>query len=257
MTTIRLPIVLRPHQPSTLERLGAFCDGGYLVDYRDIYASDGLLSLGIAVDWSFEKDFASRNRGPIFAYDGSLSAWYLGARAVREALLLRSALTSARLVTDYMRFFTDRVKHVRSYVGTVHASYRQTRAPSISLTQALRDLRTSGSSRPFLKVDIEGSEYSILEEIMNAAESTTGLAIEFHDCGKHIDEIAAFVKQYSLRLIHLHPNSYTPIDAHGCPGALELTFSSHASKNEHIPELPHPLDRPNDGSSVQHEIQFF
>jgi hypothetical protein len=259
VTAVILPTILRPHQPLTLERRGAHCDGGYLVDPRDVAASDGLISMGIAIDWSFEKDFARDNKGPVLAYDGSLSVWYLMARTVRDTLLLRSAnsiASSAGLVTDYLRFFSGRVKHIRSYVGTLHATYRKTFAPSISFEQAFGGIHALGSSKPFLKIDIEGSEYSILTELMSAAQSTTGLAIEFHECGKHLDEIAAFVERYPLRLIHIHVNSYTPIDDCGCPGALELTFSSNAEENVLPPTLPHPLDRPNDGSSKQLEIQF-
>jgi hypothetical protein len=259
VTAVTLPIILRPHQPLTLERLGAHCDGGYLVDPRDIEASDGLISMGIAIDWSFEKHFARDNKGPIVAYDGSLSIWYLMARTARDALLLRSAKSigsSARLVTDYLRFFSGRVKHIRSYVGTLHATYRKTSAPSVSFERALGVIRDLGSSKPFLKIDIEGSEYSILSELVSAAQATAGLAIEFHQCGKHLYEIADFVERYPLRLIHIHVNSYSPIDACGCPGALELTFSSSAEANSLPPALPHPLDRPNDGSSAQPQIHF-
>lgn len=259
VTAITLPIILRPHQPLALERLGAHCDGGYLVDPRDIEGSDGLISMGIAIDWSFEKDFARDNEGPVVAYDGSLNIWYLMARTVRDALLLKSGNSigsSARLVTDYLRFFSGRVKHIRSYVGKLHATYRKTFAPSVSFEEVLGGMRALGSSKPFLKIDIEGSEYSILSELVSAAQSTAGLAIEFHQCGKHMGEIADFVERYPLRLIHIHVNSYSPIDDCGCPGALELTFSSSAEENLLPPVLPHPLDRPNDGSSTQPEIQF-
>jgi hypothetical protein len=259
MTTAVLPVILRPHQPSILERLGAYCDGGYLVDPRDVAASDGLISLGIAIDWSFEKHFVRCKSVPVRAYDGSLSVWYLMARAARDVLFFKSAaaiFSSVRLVVDYLRFFTGPVRHVRSYVGNVQAAYRVTSAPSISLGEAFDEMRATGSSKPFLKIDIEGSEYSLLGELMSLARVTSGLAIEFHDCGSHLTEITAFVQRYPLRLVHIHANTYTAIDDSGCPGALELTFSSSAQASERPPLLPHPLDSSNDGSARQIDIQF-
>lgn len=75
MTVVILPKTLHPKRPLILERPGAHCDGGYLIDPRDVKESDRLISMGIAIDWSFEKDFSRYNRRPVLAYDGSLSVW--------------------------------------------------------------------------------------------------------------------------------------------------------------------------------------
>jgi hypothetical protein len=242
-----------------LERIGAFCDGGYLVDPRDIAVADGLISMGIAIDWSFEKSFAHRKAVPIRAYDGSLSIWYLMARVARDAMFLkgRQAFTNgAKQVVDYVRFFSGPIKHVRSYVGQVRAAYRSTSAPSVTLEQVFDEMRDMGSTKPFLKIDIEGSEYSLLDDLVKHANATAGLAIEFHESGKHMDEIIAFVNDYSLRIVHIHANNYTTVDERGYPGALEITFSSSSLATEQRPVLPHPLDSPNDGISEEIEIRF-
>lgn len=257
--TAVLPTILRPRPPRQLERVGAPCDGGYLVDARDLAAADGLISMGIATDWSFEKGFSARRRVPVHAYDGSLGLGYLAARAVRDIFLLRGrrkVAASARLAADYLRFFSGPIRHVRKFVGKVEVSYRRTSATSVSLLQAFDRMRALGVSRVFLKVDIEGSEYSILDQLQQCAGSTTGLAIEFHDCERRMGEIIAFVQHYPLQLVHIHANNYTWRAGADCPGALELTFSSSPAADIAPATLPHPLDRPNDGRTADVAIRF-
>jgi hypothetical protein len=258
MTNAKLPGILIP-RATHLERFGATADGGYLIDPRDVAACDGLISMGIALDWSFEKQFVLRKPVPVRAYDGSLSAWYVVARAARDLLYLkpwRTTSESIRLAIDYLRFFSGPVRHVQKYVGTLHSTYRETSAGSITLDDAFRELQDAGSRKPFLKVDIEGSEYSILGDIIRRADSTAGLAIEFHDCGQHLDEITAFVANYSLPLVHIHANNYSPVDGRGCPSALELSFSASPQTEARRSVLPHPLDHPNDVKSPEILISF-
>ena len=117
-------------------------------------------------------------------------------------------------------------------------------------------MEAAGSVKPFLKIDIEGSEYSILDDLVSHAAATAGLAIEFHNCGKHLDEIVAFAQRYPLRLIHVHVNNYSQIDERGCPDSIEMTFSSNSPQSGEPPILPHPLDMPNDGVSEEVQIRF-
>jgi len=243
--------IFRPRHPASLERLGRSHDGGYLVDSRDVLAADSVIGLGIYDDWSFERAFAARNDVPMLAYDGSVSASHFAWRICRAALNLqpRVFLRSVGLFVDYLRFFSGRRSHVKSFVASAELT------PSVSLDDVFDELRKRGLSRPFLKVDIEGSEYAVLDELVANDRITTGLAIEFHDCAKHIEEIGRFVERYGLRLVHVHANNFSPVSPDGVPDALELTFSSSA-QDETGCALPHSLDRPNRRGVPEIAIEF-
>ena len=52
-----LPKELKPKYCYNLLRLGKNNDGGYLVEKESLLNCESLISCGISLDWSFEKDF--------------------------------------------------------------------------------------------------------------------------------------------------------------------------------------------------------
>jgi FkbM family methyltransferase len=48
----------------------------------------------------------------------------------------------------------------------------------------------------FLKIDIEGSEYRILEEIIELQDFICGIVIEFHNIDLHEDKILSFINNF-------------------------------------------------------------
>ena len=64
----------------------------------------------------------------------------------------------------------------------------------------------------FLKIDIEGSEYRILDQLIENQKKINGLVIEFHDCDLHFDRINRFIQSFELDLVHIHVNNYSYIN---------------------------------------------
>ena len=66
----------------------------------------------------------------------------------------------------------------------------------------------------FLKIDIEGSEYDILEDIILNKSKIQGIVIEFHEVSKNIDKIINFTNKLNtdLYLVHIHANNYSMKD---------------------------------------------
>ena len=54
----------------------------------------------------------------------------------------------------------------------------------------------------FIKIDIETSEYRILDELIENQEKFTGIAIEFHDVDLHLDKILKFITSLNMTLAH-------------------------------------------------------
>ena len=76
----------------------------------------------------------------------------------------------------------------------------------------------------FLKIDIEGSEYRILDQIILHQNKINGFVIEFHSCDLHFDRIEKFINNFDLDLVHIHINNYSNINQLSNPDVIELTF---------------------------------
>ena len=128
----------------------------------------------------------------------------------------------------------------------------------LNITYFLNIVTNKTSSKNiFFKIDIEGSEYRILDTLIKNQSRVNGLAIEFHDCDIHLDKIKQFIELFKLNLVHIHANNYSQIRADDqLPLVLELTFSKHA-KLTNTTQLPHELDMPNRNGSPEIQISFF
>jgi hypothetical protein len=242
-----LPPSLRPKACQDLIRVGRSFDGGYLINKDDVDRSDMLVSFGISDDWSFEQSFCSRKEVPVFAFDGSIDTKFWLKR-------ITSAVLSRRFSSmfDYFRmqrFFSGDKQLFRQFIGFKSGEN------FISFNDVMKKLDPNQSAKVYLKIDIEGWEYRILDSLIANAQSITGLAIEFHDVDLHIEKIKAFVDAFPLSVVHVHANNYSPVALSGIPLAIEITFSS-SNVEDRFAELPHKLDQPNKSSSPDYIISF-
>ena len=112
----------------------------------------------------------------------------------------------------------------------------------------------------FLKIDIEGSEYRILDQIKNFAPSLNALVIEFHDCDLHFEKIKNFINNFKLQLVHIHANNFSLINSDNCPRAVELTFCTKEFTKNSINEnkkFPTLLDILNNQLYSDLPIMFY
>lgn len=245
-----LPEFFRPFEVPELVRLGRDFDGGYLVDERSVKNADCLVSIGIYDDWSFEKDFKSKSQSPIIAVDATTSRWLFIRRYWRESLksFLKELVGRKNrddprrhkvLLKDYGEFFRNDNRHVRKYVAGVRDSKH------ITIDDIVNGLLPKDCSRFFLKIDIEGDEYGILDDIRAVSGRLTGLVMEFHDVPRRIDEISGFLARLPLSLCHVHCNNYGGVSDRGLPEAIELSFTPHEVGGARVEALPDALDQPN------------
>ncbi|PHX89638.1 MAG: hypothetical protein CK535_01035 [Pelagibacteraceae bacterium] len=244
-----LPSFFSFNQAKDLVRIGKQNDGGYLVSISDIEKSNILISFGIADDWSFESDFAKYNDIEVVAYDASLNFRSLLKRMIIETIKNPLNFYGIKKLFSYKKFFKGKRKHIKKFLGlnTSNEMY-------CTLLEALNE---GNNKKNFLKIDIEGSEYRFLDDIVANEEKITGIVIELHDCDIHLSQIERFVKNLNKRglyLVHIHANNYAPIRLDdGLPLVLELTFSRHAKFSNSF-KLPHKLDMPNDKNSLDYDL---
>ena len=112
------------------------------------------------------------------------------------------------------------------------------------------------SNNLFLKIDIEGNEYRILEDLIANKEKITGLVIEFHHCDIHIGRIKSFVERFKIPLVHIHANTRGILtEDNGLPLVLEMTFSKNAKLGTDS-ILPHKFDMPNTKYDTEIALKF-
>ena len=246
----RLPNFFSIKQSTDLVRIGRDYDGGYLVSKSDIEQSDLLLGFGISDDWSFEEDFLNQKKVSVNAYDASVSERIFFRRLLGSTLRIynfKRFLYSLNVLLKYRKFFSQSdVNHIQKFVGLDIKNEQHCTFMDV--------LDQTESKNIFLKIDIEGSEYRFLHDIVANQERITGLVLELHDVDIHLNKIETFINELSLNLVHVHANNFRPLRADDdLPFVLELTFSKYSNVSTDY-NLPHKLDMPNNENGMEYEI---
>ena len=243
-----LPIIFKPKKNYKLKRIGRDNDGGYLVGSKSLMSSKTLISLGINDDWSFEKNFLIFNKVKLFCYDDVLDKKYLiykiftGFIKIFYLFKLFYFVSSIKKFLDFFDFFK---KH--ELIKT-----------KINENNFLSLVSKKNVSEPiFFKIDIEGSEYGILENLIQIREKITGVVIEFHNINSHMKEIQHFIQNIDLKLTHIHANNFGGIDVNNNPNIIELTFERNPEISNNIElKLPNNLDQKNNLNDQELLIKF-
>ena len=232
-----LPIFFKPKKKYSLIRVGKDFDGGYLVGKNTILKSNILISFGINDDWSFEKDFKNINlEARVLCYDDKPILKYLFKKLIISTIFLFSHFNLNKvfiLIKNIFCFLKDKKE----------LTFIKKKISYGDLKEIIKDIK---SDSIFLKIDIEGFEYRILEEILFYQKKFTGIIIEFHDIDYHKDLIKNFINKLNLNLVHIHPNNNSLVDYNNDPTCVEITFEKKPVESEGAPNLPNELDMKND-----------
>jgi hypothetical protein len=252
---------LAPTISDDLIRLGRPNDGGYIVPQRIVLETECLVSLGISDDWSFDSHFLMLKRDlMIHAYDHTISANIFVGR-VRESFVklfsrpssLREFIIRLYVWISYKTFFCGKVKHFKERICNrrIHTSDAD--------MNSIFDRISSG--RVFIKMDLEGTEYALIEDLLAYSAKIVGMVIEFHDTNSLRQAFDGAVRklQCYYEIVHVHGNNYAPVSADGLPDVLELTlvrkeFCRHTDKRAKL--FIEGLDRPNDPRKADYILTF-
>ena len=240
----------RPVACDELGRVGNRNDGGYVVPLQAVTAAGALLSFGLSHDWTFERDFKHRNPGAIVhCYDHTVSLrtaflYSLGQLAASIVRFKARYLHRAFTWIDYLLFFQSDKVHFRQRV------WRDRQDDSITIDDAFDRLPVN--CQVFVKMDIEGSEYRVLDDLLKHSGNVVALAIEFHDVDIVAERFNSLVEQIKrdFYIVHIHGNNMGGVAPFNFPIAPEITFLNKRFFNS-VPQptgLKYPvegLDRPN------------
>ena len=227
--------VLKPKKKYKLVRLGSLNDGGYLVGENSLKNAETLISFGIEDNWQFEKDFQITNmNSKVKCFDDKSILKYLVKKFIIELFLLPyyRRLNFIKYFKNIINFLKIRKK----------IDFIQKKISYDDLKNIFIDIKNDNI---FLKIDIEGHEYRILDDLLLNQKKIIGLVIEFHDCDLHLEKIIKFLSSFNLTLVHVHGNNFAERDLNGDIIVLELTFSKNPIQVNDICVLPNKLDMPN------------
>ena len=219
-----LPKFLKPYhiKLSNLIRIGPKTDGGYVIDKRVLNKTKILITCGLNDDWGFEKSFLNKKPATkIIAFDHTVNQNFWIKRFKKDIIhfLLLKKLRINKILDifkfiNYRLFFRgNRKHHIKKVV------FKKKNNKEITISEILRNYK-----KVFLKIDIEGDEYKILNDIKKNSKKIIFLVIEFHDLYKNMQRIKKFLNKLNLKIIHIHANNYGCVDKYGNPKVIELSL---------------------------------
>ena len=220
-----LPKILKPFHSdkSNLVRIGPKKDGGYVIDKRVIEKSEVIITCGLNDDWEFERDFLNKNTSSrVEAYDHTVDRYFWLNRFRKDfiAFLLLKKITPRQILdiikyVSYLNFFKGKNKHhIKKIVSRKNDENNQA-----TISEAI-----GSNENIILKIDIEGDEFKILEEIDKNLDKINLLVIEFHDMQKNLKKVENFIENTKLKNIHINANNYGMLDEKGIPQVIEMTL---------------------------------
>lgn len=255
----RLPLVWKPKYRGDLIRLGSVHDGGYIVTETAVRGTGVLVGLGLERNWAFEEEFHRIAGCAVHCYDHTVGF----DKFLRSAYFLAKAYIKRRAPLDkegimlpfrFRKFFSGRRIHYAEKVGPGNGD---------------SDFRKIFSRIPegktvFMKIDIEGWEYSTLSGILEYSPRITGLVVEFHHVSSLGYAAESGIRELSgcFDIVHVHVNNHDPTDENGIPMTIEVTFENKSLRGGPSVESgrDYPvdgLDSPNNSSLPDYRLEFY
>ena len=252
---------LQPYRIGEMVRVGDKEDGGYVIPnhFRDSRLT--LISIGLGDNWSFENQGKGIFFDKFISVDHTVSISSILIRLLKRIASMKISLSTTfyflKLLKNYLNtFILKRNIHVRKKL--VSASTKLVKN-EITLDECIS--MTNGR-KILLKIDIEGDEYKIIEDVYRNSEKIDLLVIEFHQTEKMQIEFSKsiFVLKEFFHLVHIHGNNFDYVSANGIPNVIECTFVNRdlfKGEYEKIRNLPIPkIDYPCNPGKIDIDLIF-
>jgi len=253
---------LLPVMGEELLRVGNNRDGGYIIPKRITNVVSYLISCGINDDWTFEEELKTLNPEIIIhAYDHTVSSKIFRKnflKQIRKFLKgkcqFKTIVEKYHVLKNYNNFFLESAKHYKERVFLPRLEKDDADFEKIFS-------RLEPAEEVLLKIDIEGGEYRIIDDIVRYQSRVNCIIIEFHDIGvfratfiESVEKLKCF-----FDVVHFHVNNAGRLCMDGFPDALEITFSKKGffPIKGYRKLLPiDGLDYPNIPSRTDYKISF-
>jgi hypothetical protein len=206
-------------QTETAFRFGSINDGGYNISHKHILEADILFSGGISSNTEFEYDlFRFNKKIQIIMVDPTVSKSKLLAKAILRMFLFKRE--KLRYFINTLVFIlmvhSGRAWHINKWLST-----------KTGILDCLQEKITYfDTKKVLLKLDIEGSEYDLLAEILTHIHLFDCMVFEFHDLDSKYLKLYNFLKKCSSHfdMIYLEANPCGGFSKMGQPKVVEFTL---------------------------------
>ena len=173
---------LKPIKTLNLIRLGGNLDGGYVVDLEIIKKCNNLITLGLGPNWSFELDYLSKDKkNVVHIYDHTVSSYpYIKEiikyfrRLITFKTTLEGFFIRVKNLYNFKKFlYSKNVNFIKENIA-----YPTKRKIDADIEKVFS--RINVKEDVILKIDIEGSEYEIIDQIIKFSNRINMLIFEFH-----------------------------------------------------------------------------
>jgi hypothetical protein len=258
VNTIRISKKFKPLSNYKLERIGGNKDGGYVVSSDSLKSSNLLISFGLGDEWSFEKEFQKKTKSKVIIYDASINFKFWLIYVIKYFYNLK--FLQKEFFFDFLKVF-----YYYYFVSKKNITHKKINISNCIIKEKTTDLneivKENKNNDFFLKIDIEGDEYQILNDIKNNEKYINGLVIEFHEFNINQNKILNFINNIELKLIHIHVNNFGKLTKKKEPSVLEMTFCKKKFLSHHkmnYVNLPNQtVDRPNNPKMRDFRISFY
>jgi hypothetical protein len=259
---------------TNLKRFGVPRDGGYVGPPESIANNSVIFCFGLSYEWSFETEITSQVKNTRFiAFDPTVS---FGIFVIEVLKSFKHLFNFGDNESAYRRFrvFGYRLKVVKNYVFSFYFQRNQhvkkwVKGKKVNLKNCISIAEIffefGKDKEIILKIDIEGDEFELLEELLKLGQisAVRSLFIEFHDLDLNWQKFSEIVHKLKAThsLVHLHlPNMRTDLTEYGVPKFLEMTFIKSGllnTKNGHRDSLPVvDVDFPNRPECPDFKVKF-
>ena len=243
-----LPKIFKPLK-AELIRCGAKNDGGYLATKKSIQKSKCLVSFGILDDCSFEVDFIKINKVPVLCFDKINYKTYWKKRIYNGLGAALFNLNYQFIRNNFKKFF-----ELKKFFKLENVFIEKKIINENDLKEIIENNKNINTPL-FLKIDIEGSEYRVLSDIVNHKSQIEAIIIEFHDVDLHLDRIIKFIKDLDFKITHIHGNNYART-VNNLPLVMEITLEKNPDFKNEFSSLPHKDDAPNNSENQEIRLIF-
>jgi len=256
---------LRPKQTENIARFGVQKDGGYIVEMSVLNRVNHLVSFGMSDEFSFEIDFLKiNNLNAIQIYDYSvnhknylLNIFKVFRRTITFRKNIKQLIEAILKYVKFLKFINN--KKVNFFPLKVSKQIEEKNQIDIESVFSKLDDSINNIG---LKLDIEGDEYNILDDVMKNSKKVNFLIVEFHEIEKNQKTFIKIMKDLIINfdILHLHGNNHGFLLPDGFPNVLEISM---VNKKNNLNYVNYPtsfpikdLDYPNNPFKPDIEINF-
>ena len=251
---------LKPFYYKDLVRVGTNADGGYIVSKSEIKKAKYLISCGLGNEFSFENSLLKNKSITINIYDHTISFFsYLRLilKLFRHFITFR--LKYSILIESLVNFYKYLL--LINHNNVHHFSKKVSNNKKDANAITLKDILNLKSKNVIIKIDIEGSEFKILNELLKYKENFSMLIIEFHFIQKNKQIFINFFNEFLkfFTIIHVHGNNINSLNIYNVPDVLEITMIKKENDfkiKKRIINFPTKLDFPNNPHTKDLSFRF-